>query len=94
MHDDTDPESRPAHGGTLRLSELRTGRSAIIARIVTTEPSRMVKLSSLGVMPGARVTLVQRHPAVVLRVAETSVAVDMDVAEDILVEDPGTDSGR
>jgi Fe2+ transport system protein FeoA len=37
-------------------------------------------------MPGVRVTLVQRNPAVVLRIAETSIALDGEVADGILVE--------
>jgi Fe2+ transport system protein FeoA len=53
-----------------------------------------VKLSSLGVMPGVRVTLVQRNPAVVLQIAETSIALDFEVAEDILVNLGGHESGR
>lgn len=89
-----DPESRPETERTVRLSSLRAGQTATIVRIASDEPSRVVKLSSLGVMPGARVTLLQRHPAVVLRVAETSVAVDPEVAADILVLDPETDSVR
>jgi len=52
----------------------------------STEPGRVVRLSSLGVVPGAVVTLVQMRPAVVLRIGETSLAVDRDVADDILVE--------
>jgi Fe2+ transport system protein FeoA len=55
---------------------------------------RVVRLSSLGVMPGATVTLVQRHPTVVLRVVETTIALDAEVAADILVEDPGNASGH
>jgi Fe2+ transport system protein FeoA len=75
------------------LSELRPGDSGTIVRIATTEAERVVKLSSLGVMPGVRVTLVQRRPAVVLRIAETSIALDGEVADDILVESTGEDSG-
>jgi Fe2+ transport system protein FeoA len=53
----------------------------------------VIKLSSLGVMPGVRVTLVQRNPAVVLQIAETSIALDGEVADDILVELTTADSG-
>jgi Fe2+ transport system protein FeoA len=52
-----------------------------------------VKLSSLGVMPGVRITLVQRHPAVVLRIAETTIAIDREVADEILVEPVGPERG-
>jgi Fe2+ transport system protein FeoA len=41
-------------------------------------------------MPGVRITLLQRQPAVVFRIAETSVALDGEVAEEILV-DPTVD---
>ena len=70
------------------LTRLRPGESGTIVRIRSAEPGRIVRLSSLGVVPGARVTLVQLRPAVVLRVGETSIAVDTDVAEEILVEAP------
>lgn len=57
-------------------------------RIATSEVERVVKLSSLGVMPGVRVLLLQRRPAVVLQIAETTIALDGEVADDILVELP------
>jgi Fe2+ transport system protein FeoA len=71
------------------LTELRAGESGIIVRIASTSPERLVKLSSLGVMPGMRITLVQRNPAVVLQIAETTIAIDGEVAGDILVEPVG-----
>jgi Fe2+ transport system protein FeoA len=75
------------------LSTLRSGESGIIARIALGSAERQVKLSSLGVMPGVKVTLVQRYPAVVLQIAETSIALDVEVADDILVHRAATDSG-
>ena len=68
------------------LTRLRAGESGIIVGIAATVPERLVKLSSLGVMPGVRVVLVQRNPAVVLQIAETTIALDAEVADDILVE--------
>ena len=79
--------------GPQPLSRLRAGESGIIVRIASTAPERLVKLSSLGVMPGVRVTLVQRNPAVVLQIAETSIALDVEVADDILVEPAAVESG-
>jgi len=55
-------------------------------RIVSTAPDRVVKLSSLGVMPGVSIRLVQRLPAVVLQIAETTIAIDREVADEIWVE--------
>jgi Fe2+ transport system protein FeoA len=84
---------RPQRSGPQPVSRLRAGESGIIVRIRSTAPERLVKLSSLGVMPGVRVTLVQRNPAVVLQIAETSIALDGEVADDILVELPAGESG-
>lgn len=73
----------------LPLSTMRSGQSGVIVRIGSSSPERVVKLSSLGVMPGALVVLVQRKPAVVLRIAETTIAIDVEVAEEIFVaQDP------
>ena len=82
---------RPEAAGPRPLSSLRAGESGIIVRIASASPERVVKLSSLGLMPGVRVTLVQKRPAVVLRVAETSIAIDGEVADDIRVEPIATD---
>jgi len=84
---------RPDGTGPRPLSTLRSGESGIIVRIASTAPERLVKLSSLGVMPGVRVTLVQRNPAVVLQIAETSIALDGEVADDILVRLAASESG-
>jgi Fe2+ transport system protein FeoA len=75
------------------VTTLRAGESGIIVRIASAAAERLVKLSSLGVMPGVRVTLVQRNPAVVLQIAETSIALDGEVADDILVERAAEDTG-
>ena len=66
----------------------------MIVRIASTSPERLVKLSSLGVMPGVRVTLIQRNPAVGVQIAETSIALDGEVADDILVERATAESGQ
>ena len=71
------------------LGGLSVGESGTIARVAADDPGRLVKLSSLGIMAGVEVTLLQRRPAVVVRVAETHVALDPEVAEDIWIEPAG-----
>jgi Fe2+ transport system protein FeoA len=86
-----DPE---ASRSTVRpLSKLRPGESGTVSRIASAAPERVVRLSSLGVVPGARITLVQRTPAVVLQIAETTIALDGEVADDILVAPAPRGSG-
>ena len=72
--------------GPRPVTRLRPGETGIITSILQTVPERLVKLSSLGVMPGGEVTLIQRNPAVVLKIGETTIALDGDVADAILVE--------
>jgi Fe2+ transport system protein FeoA len=72
-----------------RLASLRIGERGMVARVAAADPGRLVKLSSLGLMAGVEVTLVQRRPAVVVRVAETDVALDPEVADDIWIEPAG-----
>jgi Fe2+ transport system protein FeoA len=78
--------ARPSRPGSLTVIDLGTGQTATITGIESLDPARLVKLSSLGLMRGVRVRLVQTAPAVVIQIAETTVALDRDVARDILVE--------
>jgi Fe2+ transport system protein FeoA len=68
------------------LASLTLGETGTIARVAAADPGRLVKLSSLGLMAGVEVTLLQRRPAVLVRIAETQVALDPDVAADIWIE--------
>lgn len=72
--------------GPRPLPDLPSGTVGTIARIEASEPARLVRLSNLGLMPGARVRLVQKLPEVVVEVGETTVALDAAVARHILVE--------
>jgi DtxR family Mn-dependent transcriptional regulator len=60
-----------------------------VVYIAPREPARLIRLSNLGVVPGATVRLQQRSPAAVLRVGETTLAVDADVAGEIYVKRVG-----
>ena len=50
------------------------------------EPGQLVKLSHLGVVPGAVVHLQQTRPAAVIRVGQTTLAVDPEIAAGIYVK--------
>lgn len=81
---------RRAPEGTRALTALAPGASATIVRVASADPGRLVKLSSIGLMAGVRVVLLQRRPAVLVKVAETSIALDRAVADEILVDpEPG-----
>jgi DtxR family Mn-dependent transcriptional regulator len=68
------------------LDRLPIGARGRIVYIVPREPERLVKLSNLGIVPGATITLQQKSPAAVLRVHETTLAVDPVIAGEIYVK--------
>lgn len=67
------------------LSGLAPGQSGRIVHIVPREPGLLVRLSALGLVPGATVALQQRSPAAVLRIGETTLAIEAALAGDIYV---------
>jgi DtxR family transcriptional regulator, Mn-dependent transcriptional regulator len=65
--------------------QLDVGESAKIAYVCVREHVLVEKLSSLGIMPGGPIRLLQKWPAYVLLCDETEVAVEEDVARRIYV---------
>jgi DtxR family transcriptional regulator, Mn-dependent transcriptional regulator len=67
------------------LDQLGVGEKGRIVYIVPREPGRLVRLSNLGIVPGATVGLQQKSPAAVLRIGETTLALDSSIAAEIYV---------
>lgn len=74
------------------LTNLAPGDEARIVYIVPTDADQLVRLSNLGLVPGANVRLQQRRPAFVLSLGETSLALDGEVGRDIYVRKVEEDS--
>jgi DtxR family Mn-dependent transcriptional regulator len=68
------------------LDRIPVGEQARVVYIAPREPARLVQLSSLGVVPGATVVFQQRSPAAVIRIGETTLAVEPEVAGEIYVK--------
>lgn len=67
------------------LSSMRVGQKARIAYIHTQDDSRLQKLLSIGALPGARISLIQRFPSFVFRIGHSEFAVDREMADAIYV---------
>lgn len=67
------------------VCELQPGQQAEVIDILSSDRSRLARLSAYGLMPGCRVCLRQRSPAFVLAVDETEIALDHRVAREIQV---------
>lgn len=72
--------------GLLPLVALRVGEVATIRELRVHDPAVTQKLLALGVVPGARVRVVQRFPAYVLEVGFAQIAVDHHIAKAVCVE--------
>ncbi len=72
-------------------SQLSVGESAHIAYFCTTEHSRLLKLTSLGITPGCRIRLLQKWPSFVVLVEETEIALEEEVAGSIYVRQEQSD---
>ena len=72
------------------LTALRPGERGRIAYIKPKSHARLHRLASFGIVPGAIVELHQRSPAFCIKLEETELAVERDVAEDIYVSKLGS----
>jgi DtxR family Mn-dependent transcriptional regulator len=71
------------------LDRLPVGREGRIVYIAPREPARLVRLGSLGIVPGVVVHLQQKSPAAVIRIGETTLAVEPAIAGEIYVKRVG-----
>lgn len=70
------------------LTELGRGDTArVVALSGTRHPGA---LAVFGLVPGSDITLLQRHPAYVVQVGETQLALEDDIARGIFVERAGS----
>ncbi|MCB8945475.1 MAG: ferrous iron transport protein A [Ardenticatenaceae bacterium] len=68
---------------TIPLTQLQPGKIAQVVAITSSDESRLLKLSAYGLIPGSIIKLQQRFPAYVLRIGETLLSLDDDVAQEI-----------
>lgn len=69
-----------------RLSESEVGSVVRIVFIIPSEAARIGRLSSIGIVPGSAIKLIQKTPSCVIQIDETTIALDPDIAKEILVK--------
>lgn len=74
------------HPVVVRLSDFDVGHTAKVVFIKPSDPSRISRLSSFGILPGTIIKLIQRRPSIVLQVDETTIAIDPELANEIFVK--------
>ncbi len=68
-----------------RLTEFSTGDSGTVAYVHTTNPGRLDRLASFGLVPGTALRVHQTWPSVVVTLGETELAFDKETSRDIFV---------
>jgi Fe2+ transport system protein FeoA len=66
------------------LRDLRPGQSAEVVSINAADAGRLIRLGSLGVVPGVIITVQQHEPACVIAVGETELSLDGEVTREIM----------
>ena len=69
------------------LKDLELGRDARIVFMMPDAHTRLSRLSSMGIMPGAKIKLLQKRPSVVLQIDETTVALERNIAMEIFIRE-------
>lgn len=98
-HPTTCPHSKPIPRGecckkyrvdvqpvVTRLTEFEVGKRCKIVFITPSDVTRIGRLSSIGIIPGSVIRLIQKKPSVVLQIDETTIAVDPELAGEIYVK--------
>ncbi len=85
------PDGIPVHEGgrcddcdSTPLTDLAAGEEGTVS-CLEAEGSAVAKLAALGILPGARLRLVQRYPAFVFRIGFGEVAIDRTLAATVRV---------
>ncbi|TAN43137.1 MAG: DtxR family transcriptional regulator [Nitrospirae bacterium] len=69
-----------------RLSEFEVGATGKITFIVSSDPSRINRLNSLGIAAGSTIKYLQKTPSCILQIDETTVALDPEIAKEIFLK--------
>ena len=68
------------------LDRLPSGARCRLQRLGCTSSGRRNTLTVFGMVPGTEIMLLQRHPSYVVRVGETELGLDEEIAREIYVE--------
>lgn len=67
-------------GDELPVSQLSAGMHGRVVRIQTSNAARLHKLTSMGLLPGMPIELLQRFPSFLIKVGQTQLAIDKEMA--------------
>ncbi len=80
------PRPLAPRGDAISLPELHEGESSELVCLSCEHASRRSALAVYGLVPGSRVVLQQKRPSYVIRIGETELALEAEIAREILVK--------
>jgi Fe2+ transport system protein FeoA len=69
----------------ITASHLQSGEQAEVVCLGSSKSPRYSALTVYGIEPGATITMIQQRPSCVIRIDETELALDPEIAQEILV---------
>jgi DtxR family Mn-dependent transcriptional regulator len=78
-------ERKPIEPLVIPLKEMKIGQRGRIVFITPRTKRRLSRLASYGVIPGSELTLSQRFPSYIIRIDQTDVALETEIAKEIFV---------
>jgi Fe2+ transport system protein FeoA len=82
----TAPPELPQNGSSVTLDAMRAGERAELLQLTCMNNTRRNTLTVFGLTPGTEITLLQRSPSFVIRVGETELGLDREIARGIFVK--------
>lgn len=69
----------------MALVEMKKGQEGYVVQLLPIENEKIQKLIAFGILPGVKIKILQTYPAYVLAVGYTQLALDYEMAKNIIV---------
>lgn len=69
----------------ISIVKLRITKKVRVVRLLPVGESQLRKLTAFGILPGAEIEILQTYPTYVLRIGYTQIALDYEIAKNIIV---------
>lgn len=71
---------------SISIVNLRVKKKVYVVRLLPVDEGQLRKLTAFGILPGMEIEILQTYPTYVLRVGYTQIALDYEIAKNIIVK--------
>lgn len=69
----------------IALVELDKGKEGYVLQLLPVEKEKIRKLLAFGILPGVKIKMLQIYPVYVITVGHTQLALDYEIAKNVIV---------